>query len=108
MVVNTPAVPLYLQSAKANSCTSNNENFFCVSGAGPTTVANPGEYLIGLTWENPDSTGAALYDGLKMKIDINVLAPAGSDDYCGPSVPSDKTAGTCTASYTFTTSVDST
>lgn len=88
MVVNTPAVPLYLQSAKANACTTPNENFFCVTAATPPAVANAGDYLIGLTWENPDSTGAALYDGLKMEITINVLAPTGSDNYCGPVVPS--------------------
>ena len=60
MVVNTPAVPLYLQSANANGCTTPNENFFCVSGATPTTAKELDDaYLIGLTWENPDSTGAA-------------------------------------------------
>ena len=102
MVVNTPAVPLYLQSKNANLCTANNENFFCVTSATDTTAETVGYYLIGLTWENPDSTGAALFDGLKMEIDIDVKAPLGSEIACGQADPTE----TCTKSYTFATSVD--
>ena len=89
MVVNTPAVPLYILGEKANACASSKSNLLCatttlVTAAGAGTV-KLGPYWIGLTWTNPDTTATPKYDGLMMMIDINVSAPAGTQNTCGPS-----------------------
>jgi hypothetical protein len=104
MVVNTPAVPMIFQSQAATGCATGTQagNLLCVPSTadGTTGVTFANEYVIGLLWTNPDSTAAVKYDGISMKIDLKALAPAGTQNTCGPA---STTFAACTASFTIDT-----
>jgi len=104
MVVNTPAVPLYIVGDKANVCTASKSNLLCflsTSNTTPgTTSLKVGQYWIGLTWTNPDSLATVKYDGLMLMIDINAVGTLATQNTCGPSAA---TYTACTESFTFKT-----